>query len=183
MSWRQFIADVIGSLAWPALLLALALVFRAELGALIGRLRSASFRGVQLEFSDGVQRAAALADAVQIPAPQPAGAGLAPPPPVASPQPLIQADPTLAVVEGWSLVEADLMLLANRHGVQAATVPELLDALTVANVLPSSTRSVMDELRGLRNTAVHARDYVVAPEAASQYIDVAERVASQLRSF
>jgi hypothetical protein len=40
MSWKEFIADIIGSLAWPAAVLTVAYLFRAEFARLIDRLRS-----------------------------------------------------------------------------------------------------------------------------------------------
>jgi uncharacterized protein YutE (UPF0331/DUF86 family) len=68
MDWLQFIAAVIGHLAWPSVILVLFVILRKHMGALADRLLEFSFGGAKITFDKILQRGAEIIE--QSPQPQ-----------------------------------------------------------------------------------------------------------------
>lgn len=51
MDWLTFIAEIVKGVAWPMVALVALLVFRRELGALLGRLKKGKIAGAEFEFA------------------------------------------------------------------------------------------------------------------------------------
>jgi hypothetical protein len=60
MDWLQFIAAVVGHLAWPSVILVLFVMLRKHMGALAGRLLEFSFGGAKITFDKILQRGAEI---------------------------------------------------------------------------------------------------------------------------
>src|SRR5882672_12010517 len=60
MDWLQFIAAVIGHLAWPLVIIVLFAILRKHMGALADRLLEFSFGGAKITFDKILQRGAEI---------------------------------------------------------------------------------------------------------------------------
>lgn len=57
MGWLEFFASLLGDLAWPVLLLAIALVYKGPIVKLLGRLRHGKWGDREVEFAEALERA------------------------------------------------------------------------------------------------------------------------------
>lgn len=57
MSWREFVAQLIGHLAWPVAIVVLAVLFRRQVARLLGRVSSLDVLGNKVDFGQQLARA------------------------------------------------------------------------------------------------------------------------------
>lgn len=182
MTRLEFIAAVIDSLAWPAVVIMTVVLLRRPLAGLLPLLRRVKYKELEVEFAQEVKELRQEAEAA-LP-PLPAG----PPPQIPEEQALINlasVSPRSAVVEAWRLVES-----AARRGLEArgegmesgrpVSGPRLTRTLLQREMLDNATRSVFDRLRMLRNQAVHAEDFLVDEASSREYIELALALARRL---
>jgi len=181
MSVLEFVASVVRSLAWPTAVVVILLVLRKPLAALIPLLERLKFRGLELDFRKQVHEVAAEADEA-LPAL---------PPQVAEPasdiEQLAQVSPRAAVVESWLSVETAASNALQRRLPSISPTdlkyqPRLAQSLRQANILSPKQLSLFDELRQLRNAAVHVPNLTLTPSTAMEYARTARRLVGLLQS-
>ena len=192
--WLDFFASAIGSLAWPAFVILLALLFREPVTKLIGRMKSVEAGGAKAEF--GVEVADLAANAKKIETADPAVAQENDP----RLQELLKmatASPTGAIVEAWKDVETAARLLVERselfisvsethtwkHDVRRKYILNTSRLLGKYGLLPPAEMSTYEELRTLRNKAAHESDQVVTPLSAAQYVRVADKLVDVITEY
>ena len=184
MTVLQFIASIIDSVAWPSAILLLTYLFRREVGPLIGSLRKFTWGDKTLEFDRRLD--AAEADASNLPAPPEEQLQL--PAPNQKP-PFIEAgelSPQLAIVEAWLPLERRLYALGASHGYgsgRARSATFLLRRLASDGVIDRRTEKLINDLREMRNFALHSPSGAVIPiEDIRRYRELADTVLEALKS-
>lgn len=180
MTALEFIADLVSSLAWPASLVLIALIFREPLRNLIPLLRRLKYRELEIDFDRRLEDLGEVAEELE-PAPE---AAALPPSTVAE---LAKVSPRSAVIESWRAVEHAAVDLAHERGVDLAdhysrNPFRVIRALEKSQTISPSTSSAIHELRSLRNDAAHAPEFSLGPDSALAYDAMARRVISSLRS-
>jgi hypothetical protein len=202
MDWLTFIAKIIEFGAWPFFAWLVFRTIKAPVAALIGRIRTAKYKDVELGFSDGVRELKET-----LPAPiaaeidegkhrVPAGEiGLEGHAPTAKSTPteesrrerlLMLADlaPRAAVLEAWLEVEHAAQRLIRAHGVQNRPLrmvgPQVLsDYLAKLDEITPEQRVSFEKLRKLRNQVVHFAEVSLPLDSVIEYIDIALALAEQ----
>lgn len=189
MDWLTFVSKVIDSLAWPLVALALGLVFRKRLLELIPAIRKFKAGPLEAEFEMAAKqvRASAKQETLQIT-------------PIPSERPedksetgnetverLLNArnDPAGMILEAWAKVEGELFRLGHQMGdvVDPLTSDsKVYRAVMSSNVLPEHTKSLITELRELRNKVSHAK-VVPSSDAAQEYVVGAHRVVDLIHNY
>lgn len=193
--WLDFFASAIGSVAWPVLVISLALLFRKPIIKLIGRMKSMEAAGAKAEFNEEVQD---LADKAQKMEPADPEVAKANDPRLQELLTAATASPTGAIVEAWKDVDASARRLVERAmsampGVVAANYhetalrrPNTLNThrlLRQYGLLPPAEMSTYEELRVLRNKVAHETDQQVTPLAAAQYVRVADQLIDVITQY
>ncbi len=179
MDWMTFLASVISSLAWPAVVLVIVVLLRKPLAGLIPLLQRLKYKDLELEFGERLEvLEAELLE--ELPAPQDAIG-----PPQSRVLELATVSPRAAVLESWRGVEQATQELAKRHQIalpreKARNPFQVIRALERAEVIDSSTSSAIHELRSLRNEAAHAPEFAFDRESVLSYDNLARRVQWQL---
>lgn len=98
---------------------------------------------------------------------------------------LVAVSPRSAVIEAWRQVEHAALEAADRAGLDYpsnifAAPRRLVDLLARSGFLDSGKVSLLNELRILRNQAVHAPDFAITTDAAVEYGLIARRLARYL---
>lgn len=188
--WQEFIAFLIGSLAWPMAVLAMAWMFRSSLGRLLsGDIKrwKAGPAGVEVEYWEK-----AIAEARQELAQDRASA----PAEVAAAEEgprefrhemteLAEISPRSAVLESFRRVELQLRSMLERVGVEQVrpTGARMMAETALQHGL--STAATVDAIRGmstLRNLAAHGHeDSEIDQVRAVEFIDLAEAVLFALQ--
>lgn len=184
MTLLQFIASVVGSLAWPSVVLAIVLVLRKPLRDLLPLLQRLKYKDLELEFGKRIQELNAEVVAELPPSVEQQGT---PPPEVSAIARLAESSPRAAVLEAWRDIEVAAVHAAQRLGL--AVTADFARSFQGLRRLESSDRidrsivSVLRELRALRNQAAHAPEFALSTDSALEYAAAAQRVSSYLRGI
>lgn len=183
MNWLEFIAIVIGSLAWPIVFVVIFHFLREPVKNVLPLLQRLKYKEFELEFSRRVEEVSA--DVVrELPA-------LPPGVPLQTDElttfaKLAETSPRAAVLEAWLSVESAAFDAARRLGwlVPSEKASNGSFAMKFLERHPEVDRSIVGllrELRSLRNQAAHAPDFALTKSAAVEYASSATRVAKYLR--
>ena len=154
MDWKQFLASVIGSLAWPVAVVSIVYLFKDRIGFLIGQIRKIGAGGVNVELSEKVEEALDAGKVVQT------EKGLVPPDVVGLDPALLQlakSFPEAAVIQSFKELEALILQIRARmpDDRPARNLYEVLKALEKLQFIPQSVVALFQSLREARNAAAH----------------------------
>ncbi|WP_211705776.1 hypothetical protein [Paraburkholderia aspalathi] len=188
MDWLTFVAKVVEALAWPGTVLALLLIVRKELPGIVRSLRRLKFKDVELEFGEAAKAIATETKEAVPPARADSKlTGGAKSDISARLEVVADLAPRAAILEAWLQVEAAAADVVRKHAaVTISSTPgplRLLDGLRRAGVLNERQVSVFENLRRLRNEAVHGSDVRFSKESVTSYIDSALSMAAYLESI
>lgn len=201
MGWLEFLSNLIDALAWPVVIAVAFLLLLPQLRRLISRLKSASYRGVGVEFGEAVDEVELGADAAGLPPEQEELAvGMTAPGAEQYAQsrqalvtrlaPEIATAPRAAVIEAFLAVERELEALARAADLdpegkwlprRVGTAQALANLLAQRGVIEPALASVIGDLQKARNVAAHEHAYEVERDEVVDYVKLAGRVRSALR--
>lgn len=180
MDYLTFIARVIEAVAWPAAVVFAFWHLRGGLTNLIERVRLLKWKDAEADFGrqlDRVEDSAASA-----PAPSEKRSAEVP-------QLVVEAElpPAYVIQQAWLRVERALLEAANKSGdsivrgqdrVLVKQIPYLVEKLRLR---PAEVR-LLNELRELRNRAVHHVDDHLTATDALRYRDLADRIVGAVEA-
>lgn len=185
VDWLTFVSRVIEALAWPAAFLAVLLVVRKELPEIVRSLRKLKFKDVELEF--GTEAKAVAAEAKEAIPPSKPNIRLAGRPREEMALRLAaiaELSPRAAILESWLQVEAAAAdVIRERSTSPVSSMPgpiRLRDGLIRLKVLNAKQADIFENLRDLRNKAVHFPDAEFTKAAVSSFIEAALAMAAYL---
>lgn len=185
MNWLEFFASLVGSLAWPACVLVFAYFLRMELPELVKGLRRLKFKDLELEFEKSSKAIAAMAKESLPHSAYPVKiAGQSQDDAANRLSYISDFAPRSAILEAWLLVEsAAIDAIRKSKGPTFRSLPgpmRLRDSLVKAGLLNPEQQAVFEQLRTLRNEAVHARDAEFSSSAVNNYVESALQMAVYL---
>lgn len=189
MDILSFIANVISSLAWPSVLILCVVLLRKPIAGLIPLMRSLKFKDFEIDFSRRLEELEAEADEAELQS--------IPPPTTEAPEEpkretdywetiegLSEVSPRAAISEAWRRVEWAIDDYFRRLGMEGPrSYQGMLRALRAQErPIPPAITLLFQELRVLRNRAVHARDFDIDPRRAIEFAQLADRIVASLES-
>ncbi|MFA6311846.1 MAG: hypothetical protein WCV99_11720 [Sterolibacterium sp.] len=172
MDILTFITELVKAAAWPITAVVVALLFRAEFRALLGRLKKGKVGAAEFEFQEQVAELAKDIAEVST-APQPVTLS-------AETIRLATSNPRGVLVSTWFEVEVALKNLAQKHNLldaQSQRNPSaLVRVLARAGLIPMSHAPGFTALYRLRNQAAHDEDFNPTEEAVLGYLEIAEEL-------
>jgi hypothetical protein len=189
MDWLEFWSSVIGSLAWPAAVVAVAAMFKSRLENLLDKIKLAKGAGIELEFTEQVEEVAEQAAAVPTPEQPAAHLPIEP-----GSQAEREADyfaqlllrtslndrPAAMVLDSWKNVENLLLDVVKARNLQASTARGRLSAsqavrsLAHAGLLDEEQESLIRSLQSLRNRVAHVK-FEPDRDAARSYYEASQK--------
>lgn len=168
----EFIASLVDSLAWPGLIAYLVFLFKGPLSALLNRLSSFKYKELEAEFRETL---------AEIEMPQKELGQLAPTQ-ISHAESVTLAEladtsPRAAVMESWIRIERATAKFLESIGLDKRMSYQGLRRLPSEHL--SRIEHILtpyQELRLLRNKAVHGVDADLSPKLAKEYIEVASKV-------
>ena len=180
----QFIASLVGSLAWPVVAVYIIYLLKDRIADLLPRLKRFKHKDTELEFIEGVKelkKEAALQEQA---------------PPISLPRQdqwsdqftflarLSEISSRAAVLEAWRILETSAArVAANAYPELDRTLvqsPVNLRKVLKDRVLDPHEWKQFDELRRLRNTAAHADEFDLRGMPIETYLDIALSLARRL---
>jgi hypothetical protein len=183
MDGLTFASEVIKALAWPAAVSITVLVLRREIKALLPLVKKLKAGPIEAEFDREVRELKEQAER-QPPALSPA------PVSTSERQKLLQLaelNTRSAVIEAWHNVEFAARRVVEAHDRSISTrelqsSSALLRSLNRFEILSRDEVALFNDLRALRNQAVHLPEFSPAYDAVLNYIDLALRLKASLDS-
>ena len=181
----QFISSLISTLAWPVAVVVLVLVFRIQLGHLLGRIRSYKGMGQELTFGDRLADAENSVDEA-VRSAQVKEGGSAPIETEASPLAReAEANPSCVVIRAWedvasAIVDLSVAWMPDRDWRRNLFSPSLPGELLRAGLLNDEFVKAARELFELRNSVAHGKNNPTPGEAVA-YAESAQVLAATAR--
>lgn len=175
MSVLQFIASLVGSLAWPILVLVALLIFRKPLVGLVARATDIELFGATLRLGREIQRAAVSTEAavVSVQSRPEFAVPAKPRSRTADKNPWLTTlgeSPSLAAIYAWAGLEKSLRKLASAFGDSApstVSVTDLLAGLEKNSVLEPEFIRAAHDLRLIRNRIAYGTATISEAEGLS----------------
>lgn len=185
----QFLAAVIGVIAWPATVIFLVFILRKPVGQVLLTLTKLKYKDLELDFGRELKQIEEQAKAIDVlPTPQVKVVGG----PKEADELLMEAErlaeefPEPAVSVAWSAVEDHLARAAEQFtgGASRRKPPSYFINVLVQNeALDKGTVDVLRRLQNLRNQAVHERWNAfggISPDEAREFIALARGISGKL---
>ena len=184
MSWLEFFSKIIDSLAWPASILFVLYIIRGELPTIARSLKKLRYKDLELEFEKTAQE---IVEKAKLSLPETKNIQLS----GQSQDELIdrlisvsELSPRSAILEAWLVVEAAAVDVAKKKGISTfKSHPgpmRLRDYLVKGDLLNKDQQEIFEQLRFLRNEAVHVADAEFTKKAVDDYIASALQMAGYL---
>lgn len=188
MDCLTFLSKVIEAIAWPGTAIFFFAIVRKELPAIAKSLRRLKYKDMELEFGAATQ---AIASEVKQAVPSPEKEISLSGHPQATAQAKLEAiaelAPRAAILEAWLQVEAAAADVIRSKGLASLTsFPgplRLREGLQKGGILNSRQVAIFEQLRTLRNEAVHVPDAEFTKLAVASYIESAISMASYLEGL
>jgi hypothetical protein len=199
LDWLQFAASVIGSLAWPATVVGIALLIHKPLIAMLPGLKSLRYKEFQIEFDAQLMHVGEQVEQVTRTTEPEVLRSVGSikrrllemePDMLREEGPVFQVpktdSPRAGIAEAWASVEYNLRELARGAGINSGppvSSSEITQALQSKEKIDTSTAAIIAALLELRNKAVHHPGGETLPAAdAERYRELAELVNQYLRA-
>jgi hypothetical protein len=173
------IVQLVSALAWPITLIVIVLVFRRELRAAAGRLRTLAYKNFKAEFERDLLKLEG--EVRQLPEKQP---------PTIEEQTyktplqtdkalllrLAEISPRAAIMEAWRNIEVTTKQVADANGIRLGgniAGSRAIHELVNNGLFPETVIPIYDRLRRLRVHAAHAVDFAIEQDEAERYVETA----------
>lgn len=178
MDWKQFVANVVSSLAWPTIGAIFLIVFRSELAKIVQRLAHLKYKDLELDFDKVKQRAEELSQEVAREEP-----ALKSPVFTSLEDQILDAverAPSAAILLAWSGLETAMASAVARLAISPESPSyrspiHNIEMLSKYGGLSKRHDHLMHEMRMLRNKVAHERDSMISitQEQALNYANIA----------
>jgi hypothetical protein len=181
VDWKAFVASIVGSMAWPTVVIVLLILLRDQLGSLATRVEEFTFPGgakakfkAQLESSRDKLEEVELAGTRDLQSREkPDDAYLE----------LAKNFPEAAVSQAWKDVEEVLLQTRDRLGEahRRSNLNSVVRRLREQGLIDGATEELYLSLRQARNTAVHATKSAITPAEALEFREQARALVVLLQ--
>lgn len=174
MSLLEFIASLADSLAWPTTLVGGIYILRAPAGKLIERVTKLKYGELEAEFQERLKKVDKTSGRDTKESKQEQSFTSI------SLEDLADVSPRAAVLEAWITVEKAISVFCEVNKLHPrASYQDLFFLAKEKNLDIEAFQTAYNELRLLRNKAVHATDYDITSASAKQYVKTASFIAGE----
>jgi hypothetical protein len=157
MDWKQFVASLVGSLAWPIVLLIIVTMYREELIKFLKQIKKIGAGGVNVELSEQVAAVRDAGKAVE------AEQGVQPPEALALNPAIVQlakSFPEAALVQAFKELEGVLQEIRSRlpDDKPHRNLTEVVKALAEQKYITQNVVALFQKLQETRNIAAHTKN-------------------------
>ena len=172
------LVPLVDALAWPLVALALALIFRKPLVALIPLIERIKFPGGEVNLRKRLEETRSQAERT-LPFQEPPSID-------ERIQDIAETYPRGAVIESWLLIERELTDMAESLGAPMSpprrrSPGQVAQELVAAGLLDDSVLRIVNDLRTIRNSVVHSNRISPSRDDAREYATMAARVVAAIR--
>lgn len=180
MEIGSLIARYIEALVWPVTAIIILLLFRSQIARVILRLSRFKYKDAVFEFGKDLEDAENKAASLDLPPPK-VLRQVTEPITIASSYDrlyeLASSSPRGAITESWLRIEAAVNEAAQKLGIGPVrhyrAWEQVIAELVKREKIPQSTIYLFNDLRKIRNNAVHMIEFEISTQEAARYVDLA----------
>lgn len=170
MDWLTFIVEIAKALGWPVAAVVVALSFRQQINALLGRMKKGKFGPAEFEFEEAVRVLeqnfpGTPSDEIALPG-------------VLNTRNSAAVDPRTTILEAWLKVEDAARRLGRKHAALDDQHPNdiglVVRKLRIAGKIDWEHEKLYRQLSLLRNSAVHENDFQPLADSVVGYVSLSE---------
>ncbi|MCE1054127.1 hypothetical protein [Pseudomonas alloputida] len=179
MDWLQFFASLVGSIAWPAAVVAVVVLLRTPLGKLLPLIRTLKYKELQIDWGAQLEE---IKDQVEATTPAPS---LESEKAASDLTQLADVDSRGAVLGAWIPLERELRQLAASAGIRDVMRIEpgwLVAQLHHQKHIDLLTYKTLMKLMKMRNEAVHLSDREITPADSAMMAQLCISIRDQIRA-
>lgn len=155
MNEYDFIAALVGHLAWPVTTLIVLATILLRLRWLTGFIKGVKYKDLEVSMRDEFTEVRVLAESLEAER-GPATLPNAQPDKIAR---LVEIDPSIAIIEIWRRLEQEIIKLIQHNGFMRFMSPvKFIEYLVKLGKLGERDLVLFRKLREIRNASVHAQD-------------------------
>ena len=184
----EVVAQIIAAIAWPAAIIWVAYLFRREVRSLFGRVSSLKYNELEAKFERNLEEAKEKVKLLK--ADQRAEWDKGTLQAVSTTYELFQRiaeiSPRAAIVEYWMDLEAAVAAAARTAGIESKSPfnsRELVKQFIALKKMTDDVLPAYDQLRELRNQAVHLQDFSLSLKDAHSYLQSVLGLGNEFRSY
>lgn len=187
MEIANLIVRILEAIAWPLTVIIIMFIFKSQLGRVILTLSKLRYKDLEIEFDKDLKDAEYKARELQLPSPEDIKGipeAVVPTSPYDRLSQIAAISPRAAVTEAWQIIELSTMEAAKAQGITvrgARAEREVIRSLVKRAKLQEGTLDLYENLRRMRNNAVHAHEFEIDTEEAIRYVDLALSLAYRVR--
>ncbi|WP_415896262.1 DUF4145 domain-containing protein [Neptuniibacter sp. QD57_21] len=168
----EYFVEIIKAIAWPASIVWLGYIFRSEVRQLLGRISSFKYKDMEASFDKELAKAENEAKEIKVSNDKKSTDELSQ---IEQLLRIAEVSPRAAIVEAWTLIE---MAASNKGLKSGVAIPRtspkmIVDYLQLSGELSKNSLEVIEQLRKLRNQAVHMPDFAITQNEAERYLELA----------
>ncbi|HOW50462.1 MAG TPA: hypothetical protein PLV42_00295 [bacterium] len=178
MDWKQFIANLVASLAWPTVAIIFLCVFRKELSKIVQRLTHFKYKDLEMDFDKVIKQAKGLPDESK------QEDSMIKSPVFSSLEDQIleavERSPSASILLAWSAVESAVASAVARMAISSEppsyrSPMHNIDMLNKHGGLSKKHETLLQELRMLRNKVAHEHNAMlsITQDQALNYATIA----------
>jgi hypothetical protein len=184
MDWKAFIAAIVGSLAWPIVILSLLFILRKQLVGLADRLQEFSLAGAKATFEKQLETAREEAERLPPPSSPDATPDHQRIVPLTDEKKFLRLAsefPEAAITEVYKDIEGILFRIGDTLGIPRTGADRIMNELYERREVDENARDLFHTLRRARNLSAHGTgDRRVSPGEALDYRDHSIRLMASL---
>lgn len=173
MSTLAFIAELVKALSWPVAAIVIASIFHRQISGLLARIRKGKFGSAELEFEMEVQELAQHASA-QVQEQQVGSEAVS----------LATTNPRAAIVDAWLGLEAAVTKLTDNGLLPPSTSTRsplaIIRSVEKLGILEPIDVALFNDLRVLRNHAIHDAEFSPSTESVIKYVQIAQALRARI---
>jgi uncharacterized protein YutE (UPF0331/DUF86 family) len=171
----EHFVEIIKAIAWPIAIVWVGYIFRSEVRQLLGRISSLKYKDMEANFDKQLAKAESEAKSITVSNKTTED--------LSQTEQLLriaEVSPRAAIVEAWTLIEMAASKKALKAGATLSrTSPKMIvDYLQRSGELPPNSLEIIEQLRKLRNQAVHMPDFAISQSEAERYLELAAKSAA-----
>lgn len=188
MNWMTFISSIVESIIWPVTIMLLIIIFRDPIKEVVPLLKKFKFKSFEVDFERKISSISKKVERAQLPETSDAFNNIS-----NINHNIISrfgdikniniSSPRSAIIESWIMVEQLLRRLAENQemNIYNGTSINILNELSNKNIISNDIFEICNELREIRNKAVHNSSFKVSDEKSNEYINLSFRVIAALK--
>lgn len=173
------IVALISAISWPAAVVWIAYLFRADIRSLATRVSHLKYKDIEASFEKELSDTEAKIEIItgQQPNALPDSELQSK---IEQLQRIATISPRAAILESWILIEDAAGQSGFAQGTQVIRINSMLfvEWLIREGKLPTNSIEIVSSLRELRNKAAHLPDFSVSQEEAERYIKLAAKIST-----